>query len=161
MPLRFVVEEDSKADAGTWVPWKKDPDTGKLIRFRLRVIPKGFTQAQRARFNRGIKSENLGKRLATDIQEKQLDITRARALYALLDSENFEIIVGGPAAAQRFAELLGRAIEPEQVLTVDGLWPQIGEYVLAEYEELAAWINNRSEELRGIEVEEEEELLKT
>lgn len=165
MPLKAFDEDDSKKDVGVWIPWKKDPDNGKLIRFRLRPIPPSFDKAARVRHNRGLKSENVGKRLATDIVERQIEATRDRALYALLDSENFEIEIGGESTAAAIGGLLngnlvGAQVLPGGIIGVDGRWPQLGKYLLELMPPLAAWLSEKADELAKLEADEEEELSK-
>lgn len=148
------------------MPWKKDPDSGKLIRFRLRPVPASFDKAARVRYNRGLKSENVGKRLATDIIERQIEATRDRALYALLDSENFEIEVGGESTAAAIGQLLnghlaGAQVLPGGIIGVDGRWPVLGKYILELMPPIAAWISEKADELTKLEADEEEELGKT
>jgi hypothetical protein len=159
MGIKLIDEADSKTDAGTWVPWKKDADSGKVIRFRLRPVPASFDRAQRARFNRGIKSKNVGDRQAVEVVESNFKSTRERALYALLDSENFEIEIGGESTAAAVSELLGVAgAAPGQVVLVDGQWPKLGNYLLELMPPLAAWINEKADDLAKLEADEEEEL---
>jgi hypothetical protein len=161
MAFKAVVEGDAGKEQGTWVHWKKDPDNGRPVRFRLRPIPPSFNTALRARFNRGIKSDQLGKRPAVEVMERQIEATRERALYALLDSENFSISLGGPSTAAAVSELLGKPVDASEEVLVDGHWPALGKLLMELFPPVAEWISNKAEELTRLEADEEEELGKT
>jgi hypothetical protein len=161
MPFKAVGEGDSEKEKGTWTYWKKDPDSGKPVRFRLRTIPPSFNGVLRARYNRGIKSDQIGKRPAVEVMERQIEATRDRALYSIMDSENFVILIGGASTAEALTGLLGKPVEAGQELIVDGNWPALGKFLLDLFPPLAAWISEKADELAGLEADEEEELGKT
>jgi len=161
MAFKAFEEGDSGKQEGSWVYWKKDPDNGKPVRFRMRAIPTSFNVALRMRLNKGIKSQDVGKRPAVEIIERQIEATRERAFYAVLDSENFAILVGGPSTAQALSDLLGEPVEAGQEVKVDGRWPKLGKYLMSLLEPLAAWLSDKADDLAKLEADEEEELGKT
>lgn len=156
MPFTNIAEN---AEGGQLVFWRRDPDTQKPVRFRIRSVPAAFDKQLRAEFNRGVKVDRMAKRSAVELTEKTIEATRRRAGYALLDSDSFVIRIGDAAAAAAYGEVLGEQLQPGQDVKLDGRWsPALQELVLTYMPKLSAWLSDKADELLAQEAEEEEDL---
>lgn len=147
-------EEKSR---GELVFWRHDPDNKKPIRFKLQPVPAAVTKQLRARFTEGKRAEKIGKQPAARVAQLHEDFVRDRAAYALLDSENFAIVIGDDKAREKYSEALGREVQLEEEIVLDGAWTdEVKALVLTFSPPIADWINHKVDEMSALEAEEEE-----
>jgi hypothetical protein len=163
--MPFGALMDSETERGTLVFWRHDPDakdpkTKKplAVRFRLRRVDADWDRETRKRIAKAIGGK--AKLTGDELIERQVRLTRDRAAYALLDSENFSLVVDGPNAVQYFNEQLKpeTPLQVGDVVKLDGKWTaELKNGLFKAMPELASWISDKSDELKNLEAEEEEE----
>ena len=151
------VFEGEAEDPGEWVFWRNDDDTKAPIRFRVRRVPAAVDRRLRVEHTRGVRAEKAGKRALSAVVEQVQEQIRDRAMYALMDSAGFAIIIGGPTAAEVYSSILGSPVTPQQEVSLDGRWTDdVRKHVLASMPALAEWLSRQANRLSGAEADEEE-----
>lgn len=135
-------------DHGTWGDWKKDPETKRMVRTKVRGIPASVEEKMKREVNQ--EKLTLRNKSGSDYTETDIDLERSRRLirnraaFALLDTEGYEVFVGDPEAAAVYTEILGKHVEPESTLKLDGLWnPRLRAHVLHEHSDFAVHVVKR------------------
>jgi hypothetical protein len=155
--MPFRAGRDASADPGELVFWKKDPDNGEPVRFRLRRPDGEFDRQIRKQTVRGLRAEQLRSMSAAKAVDRGWEIAVSRASHVLLDSENFAVLLPDPKAAAVFGEALGQAIDVGAVVVLDGKWNDAVKAVVFEtLPALVGWINDKADELLRLEAEDED-----
>ncbi len=145
----FKTYGNPAADMGEWFEFGPDPDSGRIVRFRVRRIPASVERAIRGRQNMQVRSVKGGQEVTVDL-DRERSISLRRAVYALVDSENFDGQAEDSAAVALYSKLLEVGdLEVGKPFTFDKRWAEgVREHVLGEFPALAAWIIERAERLQ-------------
>lgn len=155
MPVQFFDETDT--DPGEWFEWID----GVEVKVRRILEAKG----------REIENHHLGRkrkvrhrRGATESEfdvEKQRRIEIDKAVYSMMETKGFELVAGGPGAAEKIGGILNVPLEVGGSVSLDGKWTdQLKAAVLTGQTELRAWVLKKSGALDEQEHEEEAEASK-
>ena len=159
MPLLKL--RDAETDPG--VPFVyPEKDGGKVVRFRIRRIPRAIEIEIEARHDARIQSYHFDKggggRLKIDY-DKQEAMAIDRAAYALIDSEGFEGQADDDPSAARYGMLLGNGVVVGKPFTFDGhLNDQTKRHLFSEFPALREWIIQCADSL-SLKVRETEQAL--
>lgn len=156
----------SATDPGEWFPYGKDHD-GAEIRFKVRRLTGGkeseieLRHQKRTEFH--VKRKHEGASVVQEGQTK-LAIDLDKAAFALVDSEHCAIVPPDEYWASKWAEALGRTVNPGEVIVLDGLWNitdkrqryVVKELFLPEFTEVEAFIIEKAKAM-GLQAAQENE----
>lgn len=150
------AKRETAENAGRW--FTNGKDHGKPVRYRVRPIPVAVDRQLHREVYGNAKARQLGRQSATTAIERMQDYTILRAGYALVDTENFSIEIGDPAAAELYSKLLGEVVLPSTEVFLDGKWTDaLRKDVLAVARRRAAWISDKADRLVEAEIQDEED----
>lgn len=114
----FKAVGDDEQDPGQWFDFTKGPDG---VAFKVRRIP-GAVARRIGLSKMGAKRMMTAK--GTPVDTRDVFAARlAQASYALLDTRNFEVRMGGPKAAERYATAVNDAgIKADDLVKLDARW---------------------------------------
>lgn len=150
------VAGDEKGGQGQW--FVRGKDHGKPVRARIRGISTTVNRDIRRRVYGGVKSRKQGNQpLAADMDRLE-DFARERAVYALVDVENWSIVLEDEAAVAAYAPLLGLTdAQPGVEVYLDGkLTEDLKRLYLSHCQNECGWISDKAQSLVDVEIEEEE-----
>ncbi len=161
----FKDHEKEESDPGEWRVYGTDPDTKKVVRFRLRAMPNTVsTQIDRRYFGNKSKVhyDRKGNRVIETERDKNVKATIDKAVWIAQESENFEGLAGDKEAADIYAALFGEPVEPGKPFLVDSHFSkrEVRERVLGRNSEILDWIFEQHEEMQKLVVKAEEDLAK-
>jgi hypothetical protein len=139
---------NAENDDGDWMDYQEDKDLGKMVRLRVRRIPASVERQFRVKHDQ-TKVKMRDGVIVVDT-EKTKAYARARAAYALTDSENFEHLVGDAEAAEVYSKLLGRVVTAGQAVSLDKQWKNdaLKEHYLEEHpyvgSSVLAWVDKEA-----------------
>ncbi len=157
-----LFSDPERLDQGTWIPYEDD------IELRVRAIP----DTVRLR----LENQYLYAPEAADAAAPQklteegrranrwVDLQRAQAAYALVDSRNaqWRIAEDDVAQAEIATKWLGRVVAPGELVTLDGHWSDaVKHYILANSGQMVVWIGAKATLLGRSKAEREKALKKT
>src|SRR5688572_24015650 len=128
---------DPAKDPGDRLVLGEDPDLKAEVSLIVRRIPEDQEKAFRKQF-RTQRHKVVRYRKGTQEMDVDTEAERARAAaraaFALVDSENLEVLPGDEGAAKAYSELLGFPVPVGQPLRLDGRWtPELREHYLAKH----------------------------
>jgi hypothetical protein len=152
--------EDSAGDPGEWSEYGLDPDNGRPIRFRIRLMPEAIERRIMARHPKAaLKWEQKKGRqyMNPGDSEAQIRANAEGAEWALAETENFLAMVEDSGAAERYAALLDKPLKVGDVVSLDEhLTPAVKRHVFEQYPSLALWVLGESKARRVKAAEDED-----
>jgi hypothetical protein len=151
----FNASEGEK-QAGTW--FRRGVDHDKPVRVQLRPIPAHVDRDIRRKVFGSVKNRRKGQSWAKEMDLGE-ELTRTRAAYALIDTDNFFVGLLDDPAAKAYGELLqAPQAKKGEELSLDGKWTdEVKRRFLTDFGSFAAWVSNKADSLTEEEVDEEAE----
>jgi hypothetical protein len=152
--LRDIREPE--VHEGQWISRGKDHD--KPVRYRIRPVPQDQDRRFRKNTVQAGKARASRNREMSELMQRAEDYSVERAVFALLDTENFSVEIGDGAAAELYGKLLEGPVSKGQEIALDGKWTEeLRRHVLTRFPRLAAFISDQSAKLEEKDLEAEEE----
>jgi hypothetical protein len=156
MAVRFVGEDEESQ--GTWQPWARQEGVSLLIR----IIPPGVYDRLEAQVDRGLKAREFIQQPMPKARRRGVELSRAAAAYALLDTRGFEFVTGSVQVAEALSKALGSEVKLEEAVSLDGKWsPAVKDAVFRAYPRFAGDIDTAADEMAEAAVEVEKARGKT
>ncbi len=151
MPIE-IFGEDAEATP-TPVAWRDG------VVCLLQPVPATVDDRISARAARGVKLRKALDQTLTAAGREAVERTRGRAVYALRDTEGFDLVTRSPEVAAAVGKALGADVPLGKAIRLDGRWTDdVKEAVLLFIPKLAAWISNEADKLARQDAEEEADL---
>lgn len=133
-------------------------DHDKPVRVQVRPIPAHVDRDLQRRIFGPVKNRRKGQSWAKEMDLGR-EFTRARATYALIESENFLVGLFDDGAAKEYGELFQVPdAKKGQELSLDGKWSaDVKERLLTDFPSFAAWVSNKADSITEDEIDEEAE----
>ena len=152
--LRDIREPE--AHEGQWITRGEDHD--KPVRYRIRPVPQDVDRRLRKTTVQAGKVRAVRNREMAELAQRAEDYSVERAVYALVDTENFSVEIGDDAAAALYGSLLGQAAKKGDEIALDGKWTdELRQHVLGKFRRLAGFISDQAAKLEEKDLEAEEE----
>lgn len=154
MALSRKTSED-----GSHAEWfGRGQDHGKAVRARIRPVPADVNRALRRRVYGDVKSRRSGNQSVARDLELLEQFARERAVYALVDTENWGVELVDQAAVDEYAPLLKVEAKPgDEVLLDQRCTDEVKRRYLTDFPREAGWVSDKAESITQSALEEEDE----